>query len=246
MNKHALICEDNLTSAYCIKAMLEKFGYSAEIARTEKETIELLRKNKYDLLTLDILLPDGNGLELAKTIENIELAKNLPIIVISATKKAEHELNFDNNIVYWIEKSFDMDEFEIAIGNIMEQTKQNNIEILHAEDDKDLLSLIEITLSDIANVTQVRNLGEARKKIETKQFDIIILDYVFPEGTSDKLIPSIKAGINKNAKIVMFSAYEENRVIAKYVDKIIIKTDVSFDEFKIVIEKFIEQKELFR
>jgi CheY-like chemotaxis protein len=243
MNKQALICEDNLTSAYCIKAMLEKFGYSSEIAKTTKETIEFLSKNKYDLLTLDILLPDGDGLELAKKIKNLELAKDLPIIVISATKKEESKLDFDNNVVYWLEKSFDINTFEKAIGKIMTEQSKNKVEILHVENDQDLLSLIDITLNDIANVTPVRTLDEARKYVQTKPFDIIILDYVFPEGTSDKLIPDIKYGVNKNAKIVMFSAYEENRIIARYVDEIIIKTNVSFDEFKTVIEKFIGQKE---
>jgi len=239
MNKNALVCEDSQTTACCIKIMLEKFGYTVDIAQDAKEALDLLTKRKYDLMTLDILLPDKNGLELVKEMKGLELVKDLPIIVVSATKKESSDLGFENNIVYWLEKSFDIVAFGKAIEAILKQKNKNKVEILHVEDDDDLLNLIEVTLSDIANVTAINNLSEARNILEKTKFDIIILDYVFPEGTSDKLLPAIKSGINKDAKLIMFSAYGENKVVAKYFDEIIIKTNVSFDEFKNCIEKFI-------
>ena len=71
MNKHVLICEDSSTTAYLIKSMIEKLGYTAELATTAMQALELLNKNKYDLLTLDMILPDKNGLEVVKEIQNI-------------------------------------------------------------------------------------------------------------------------------------------------------------------------------
>lgn len=239
MNKNALICEDSPTTAYCIKAMLEKFNYSVDIAQNAEEALGFLNKNKYDLLTLDILLPDKNGLDLVKEMKNIEFVKDLPIIVISATKKTNIDLGFENNIIYWLEKSFDMKDFESAMEDIINQKNINKVDILHVENDKDLLDLIELTLDDIANVTQINNLKDAKELLEKNKFDIVILDYIFPEGTSDKLIPTIKSGINKEAKLIMFSAYEESKILKNYFDKIIVKTNISFDEFKECIEKFI-------
>jgi CheY-like chemotaxis protein len=239
MNKYALICEDSVTSAYCIDNMLKNLGYHTEIAATAKEAFELLSKNRYDLLTLDILLPDKNGLDFLREIQDIQILKDLPIIVISATKQENADLSFPNNIIYWLEKSFDTKSFEKAVESILKQKNNNKVEILHVENDIDLLTLVDVNLNDIANVTQINNLKEAKEIIETKIFDIIILDYVFPEGTSDKLIPAIKYGINKNAKLIVFSAYEENKILSQYVDEIIIKAKISFEQFKTCIEKFI-------
>lgn len=243
MNKQALICEDSITTAYCIKEMLDKFGYESEIATTATEAVKALEQKKYDLLTLDMLLPDVHGKEVLKRIKTIPLAKNLPIIVISATKKEHNNIDFDNNVIYWMQKTFNISALEEIVSKIINNNEKNKVSILHVENDRDLSELISIMLSDIANVTGIKKLSDAEKELETNQYDIIILDYVFPEGTSDKLIPTIKYGVNKKAKIIMFSAYEENRIIARYVDEVIIKTNVSFDEFKLVIEKFIRAKE---
>lgn len=243
MSKYALVCDDNLTSAYCIKTMFEKLDYKVDIAKNARETMDFLSKNQYDVLTLDRILPDKSGLELLKEIKSNEITKSLPVIVISATKKDEEAAEYEEDIVYWVEKSFDSTAFETTLETINQDTQKSKLEVLHVENDEDLLNLIDITLNDIANVTKINNLNDAKKVIEAQPFDIIILDYVFPEGTSDRLLPSIKSGINKNAKLIMFSAYEENKIIAKYFDAIIMKTSISFPEFKKCIGNLSIKKE---
>lgn len=242
MKKYALICEDNQTAAYYIKSMFERLGdYEVSIANTANETFELLKTNNYDLLTLDILLPDMNGLDLLKEIRKLEITRELPVIVISATKKESWQLEEKHDIIYWLEKSFEIDDLEKALDKMIGQKDKNKINVLHVENDEDLLTLVDMSLSDMANVTKVGSLQKAREIIPLNKFDIIILDYVFPEGTSDKLIPLIRSGINKEAKIIMFSAYEENKILANYVDEIIIKTNVSYEEFKQCIENLMKK-----
>lgn len=238
-NKKVLICEDNKTTAFCIKSMFQKLNYDSDIALTASEAEELLKNNNYYLMTLDIILPDKSGLTLLDEIQANEKTKDMPIIIISVSKKDLELMESKHGIVDWLEKSFDSVDLENSVKKIMEKKNKNKVEILHIENDKDLLNLIDITLNDIANVTKVSTLAKANEIIQQTVFDIIILDYVFPDGTSDKLLPVIKSGINKDAKLVMFSAYEENKIISRYIDEIILKTNVSSAEFKNCIEKVI-------
>lgn len=237
-----LICEDNKTTAFCIKSMFETLGYNSDIALCADEAMKLLDKKNYNLMTLDLMLPDKDGLIFLGELSSSEKTKDLPIIIISVLKPDSKIIKKHHNIVDWLEKSFNIKDLKTSISKILQDKHASKIDILHIENDEDILSIINLTLKDIANVTGVRKLSDAKEIILKSAFDIIILDYVFPEGTSDKLIPAIKSGVNKNAKLVVFSAYEESKILANYVDTIFLKTNVSNEQFKDSIENFINKK----
>lgn len=242
-NKNVLICDDNKTSAFCIKAMFEKLNYSTDIAFTASEAMQLLQTKTFDLMTLDLFLPDQDGLTLLNRLKHNAKTKKLPVLIISAKKPDFGLIKEDHQVVDWIEKSFDIADLKTTINKIMHKKDQNKIEILHVENDKDILELIDLTLSDIANITQVKNLVHAENIIKESTFDIIILDYLFPEGTSDKLIPFIKSGPNHNAKLVVFSSYEESKIFARYADSTILKTNISNEQFKEKIRNIMYLKD---
>lgn len=241
-NKKVLVCEDNKTTAFCIKSMFEKIGYNADIALSAKEANQFLENSNYDLMTLDLVLPDKDGSILLNEMGNNPKTKDLPIIIISVSKPDDEILRSHHQIIDWLEKSFNLTDLETSVNNIMQSKNAKKVEILHVENDEDILSIIDLTLKDVANVTGIRTLSEAKDIISNLEFDIIILDYIFPEGTSDKLIPLIKSGINKDAKLVIFSSYEESKILSRYFDAIFLKTNVSNEQFRNSIENFINAK----
>lgn len=241
-NKTVLICEDNKTTAFYIKSMFEQLNYNPDIALCAGEAIQLLNDKNYDLMTLDIMLPDKDGLVFLDELSNNTKTEDLPIIIISVSKPDPKIMKNNYRVIDWLEKSFDIEDLKKSVTKIMQAKNLNKIEILHIENDEDILNIINLTLRDIANVTGVKKLSDAKDIITKNAFDIIILDYVFPEGTSDRLIPTIKSGVNKNAKLIVFSAYEESRILANYVDTIFLKTNVSNEQFKNSIESFINAK----
>ncbi|MGX3066255.1 ATP-binding protein [Ursidibacter arcticus] len=71
INKHALqvlLVEDIEVNIVVAKAMLNKFGCDVDVAMTGAEAFELFDKNSYDLLLLDIQLPDMTGFEIAQKL----------------------------------------------------------------------------------------------------------------------------------------------------------------------------------
>lgn len=61
-----LYVEDDLSLIDGLKYALVKSGYLVDNARTVKEALAFYRKNKYDLLLLDITLLDGSGFDICK------------------------------------------------------------------------------------------------------------------------------------------------------------------------------------
>ncbi len=74
INTHALkvlLVEDIEVNIVVAKAMLDKFGCEVDVAMTGAEAFELFEKNSYDLLLLDIQLPDTTGVEIAQKLRQL-------------------------------------------------------------------------------------------------------------------------------------------------------------------------------
>ena len=63
-----LLLEDDLSLIRGLSFALNKQGFEIEIARTIKEAEECWRKGLYNLLILDVSLPDGCGFDLCKMV----------------------------------------------------------------------------------------------------------------------------------------------------------------------------------
>ena len=77
-----LSVEDDLSLIDGLQYTLETSGYSVDNARTVKEALMLFRQNTYDLLLLDVTLPDGTGFDICKEIRN---SSTVPIIFLTAS-----------------------------------------------------------------------------------------------------------------------------------------------------------------
>ncbi|MEW9094812.1 MAG: response regulator transcription factor [Clostridiaceae bacterium] len=81
MNEKILIVEDDAEIALCIKEYVENNGYTTLWASTGKEGYEEFKRDKFQLLIVDIMMPEMDGLTLCK---NIRLTSDIPIIILSA------------------------------------------------------------------------------------------------------------------------------------------------------------------
>lgn len=85
-----LIVEDDLKIREELKILLEREGYQVEVLSSFLNTVEDIRCRDYDLLLLDINLPDKNGFMICKEIKK---DKQTPIIFVTSRNTEEDELN---------------------------------------------------------------------------------------------------------------------------------------------------------
>ncbi|WGE63601.1 ATP-binding protein [Actinobacillus equuli subsp. haemolyticus] len=107
INDHALkvlLVEDIEVNVVVARAMLEKFGCDVDVAMTGDEAFELFEQNSYDLILLDIQLPDMTGFDIARQLreryENEEV-DYLPLLValtanIMQTKEEYQQQGMDD------------------------------------------------------------------------------------------------------------------------------------------------------
>jgi DNA-binding response OmpR family regulator len=87
---HILIVEDEITLAGEVRNFLEKEGFSCDEAHTGKIASDKLFSNEYDLLLLDLGLPDYDGIDLLK--ESIANNSNTAVIILSARSALEDRI----------------------------------------------------------------------------------------------------------------------------------------------------------
>ena len=82
-----LVVDDDLSLQELFKSFLKKIGFSRVVVGTAKDAISSLRKQKFDLMFLDLQLPDAPGDEVYKTAKQID--PDLNVIVITGYPDSE-------------------------------------------------------------------------------------------------------------------------------------------------------------
>lgn len=89
---HVLIVDDALTVRVDLNEVFEKVGFSVTLSETKEEALARIRMRIFDLIVLDVLLPDGNGLDVLRVLRTMPKGGTTPVIVLSTEARATHYL----------------------------------------------------------------------------------------------------------------------------------------------------------
>ncbi|WP_462281839.1 hybrid sensor histidine kinase/response regulator, partial [Salinivirga cyanobacteriivorans] len=111
MSAKVLVVDDNPSNIQLIANMLDGQGFTIEVATSGKDALELLEEYRFDLILLDIMMPELNGYDTCRKIHALPLSRNIPVIFLTA--KADDESitkGFEAGGVDYITKPFNSDE----------------------------------------------------------------------------------------------------------------------------------------
>ena len=223
-----LIVEDDPDVAALVRRMLAEAGYNSDIAYNARQARELLakRKNHYRLMTLDIMLPDEDGISLLSSLRKDEETQDLPVVVLSVkANEAKHELiGSALDVTDWLSKPIDDKRLIDVVSNLI--TANQLPRVLHVEDEKDIHSIVKEILNNECELLWAPTLEKSHSIIKQGNIDLILLDIGLPDGSGLDLIPDIEQ-MEPQPQIIIFSALYVSEEYISRVDKVLIKSETN-------------------
>lgn len=206
-----LVCEDDESFGKAITHMLQRDGALVDTAGSIGEALELLGTCNYHALVVDLLLPDGNGLDLVREVRARQGISDLPVVVVSGSRKDSHSEAGAGalNVIDWIDKaSLDAPRLAAALAHSAALAASRRLRVLHVEDEADIRELVAVSLRRFADVEAAETVSGAQRLLAANRYDAVILDIALPDGSGTQLITDIAAGGLTPVPVVIFSAAE--------------------------------------
>ena len=166
--KSILVVDDNEMNRDLMEALLEDFGHEAELAESGVEALAKLKWG-FDLVFLDVMMPDMDGFEVARHIREDPDTKDLPIIMVTALSDREDRLRaVEAGANDYIAKPVDKIELKVRMDSLLKMKE--------ARDDlkgymEKLEETVEKRMSDLREA--FTKMSDAQKKTNRAYLDTI-------------------------------------------------------------------------
>lgn len=191
-NGSILVIEDSLVFSKALKKGLQALNYTVSVAPTLHKAMDLLLAHSFDLIVLDLNLPDGEG---EMILQNLSILEKLKIIVYTSDVDRDRRNEwFRYGVLSYLSKTdpfiFVIQEIDTVMKSLLENTLYS---ILVIDDSKFICNQINSLLQprnyrlSIANTSQ-----EAHAFLHVKQFDLIILDLELPDMHGKEILKHIR------------------------------------------------------
>jgi CheY-like chemotaxis protein/signal transduction histidine kinase/HAMP domain-containing protein len=229
--KHLLIVEDNELMQKTIRHLLKGSDIVISEVSTALECIEILKKEVFDCIILDLGLPDKNGLEVISEIREMHLDPTPPIIVYTGqelTKDQNDELNkYTKSIIIKGVRSEErlLDEATLFLHRVVEdlpQQQQTILKKLYEKEDtfegrkvllvdddmRNIFALAKVFEEKGISVLKAANGLKALEMLESNiDTDAILMDIMMPEMDGFECIQRIRKDPRfKNTPIIAVTA----------------------------------------
>ena len=173
-----LVIEDEPDIRRNLEYNLSREGYSVSAAASISEANTLLSTTDYNLILLDLMLPDGSGLDLCKSIKSNSATESIPIIILTAKDdEVDKVVGFELGADDYVTKPFSVRELILRVKAVLKRgsKKKEIVEVVrqfgdlkidvdshevHVDDTKINLTALEFRL--------LRQLVDTRGRVQSR------------------------------------------------------------------------------
>lgn len=131
-----LVVDDNIDNLEVIGKILENNGYDVEKAPGGREAMEKIYKKKYDLIVLDLMMPEFSGEDVLNELRSRDDLKTIPVMILTARASEDDRiLGLSLGADDYLAKPFVADELLFRVKNLLLRIKvtQESSDVLHYE-----------------------------------------------------------------------------------------------------------------
>ncbi|GAB1305550.1 response regulator transcription factor [Bacillus altitudinis] len=213
MNKgKILVVEDEKKIARVLSLELEYEGYEVSVQDTGMKGLQALEEESFDLVLLDVMLPELSGLEVLRRVRKTNTAT--PIILITARGSVPDKVSgLDLGANDYITKPFDIEEL---LARIRAQLRFNH----NAQEEKD----IELSIADLTVNEKTREIQRGGQTLELtpREYDLLVhlLKHQQQVLTRDQLLTAVWG----------FDYFGDTNVVDVYIRYLRKKIDYPFEK----------------
>ena len=201
-----LIVDDEVKIREVVAEYAKSYGYECDQASNGIDAVDMVSKNDYDCVILDIMMPELDGFSACKKIKAI---KNVPVIMLSARTEEDDKLfSFDLGVDDYVTKPFSPKELMARIRVICERNASRNndkyvfdtlsIDVLGrcVSIDGEKLTLTPKELDLLIYLVKNKNIAIGRDKLLSAVWE---MDYYEDDRTIDTHIKMLRKDLGRYA-----------------------------------------------
>ncbi|MGM0420361.1 MAG: response regulator [Bacillota bacterium] len=130
MKKKILVVDDEKSIRDLLRFNLEKEGYEPILVEDGGQVMDLLAEDQIDLIILDLMLPEIDGLTLCRKIKNEEAYNNIPIIMLTArSEEIDKVIGLEIGADDYVSKPFSIRELVARIRAVLRRSSMSEKKI---------------------------------------------------------------------------------------------------------------------
>lgn len=208
-----LLVEDEKKMSEFIRKGLLEAGYAVDLAETSASAQSLCKENNYELIILDVMLPDQTGFDTARKLRGE--GKSMPILMLTALSGTKDKVNgLDAGADDYLSKPFAFEELLARVRALLRrQIPQTQVSLKFADIEMDLIS---------------RKVKRGNTEITLTQKEFALLEYLMRNSNR----PVSRTSISEHVWDMNFDS--ESNVIDVYVNMLRKKLNIEGHNKKII------------
>ena len=177
-NRTVLVVDDDADARELLTGYIEELGAIAVAAAAGEQVLELARKYKPTLITLDLMMPGLDGWEVLRLLKADAELKSIPVVIISIVAERRQALVL--GAIDAITKPIAQDDLMSILQRSLHSTRQGRL--LVVDDNLEVLDLYKSLLeNEVTEIRTAENGKQALSVLQDYKPDLIFLDLMMPE-----------------------------------------------------------------